>query len=77
LFLHGIAPGGVALYLLPMHFFWGRDGRPLLFFENPSISFGIQLSPPPNERETMAAGIWEAVNRHLGSSCHVMSCHVM
>jgi hypothetical protein len=69
LFLHGIAPGGVALYL-PMLFFLGRDGRPLLFFENPSISFDIQWSPPPNERET-TAGVWEAVDRHLGSSCHV------
>jgi pimeloyl-ACP methyl ester carboxylesterase len=69
LFLHGIAPGGLALYL-PMLFFLGRDGRPLLFFENPGISFGIQFSNPPNEQDT-TLGVWEAVNRHLGTTRNI------
>jgi pimeloyl-ACP methyl ester carboxylesterase len=69
LFLHGIAPGGLAFYL-PMLFFLGRDGRPLLFFENPGISFGIHFENPPNAQDT-TAGVWEAVDQHLGPNRHV------
>jgi hypothetical protein len=66
LFLHGIAPGGFSLYL-PMLFFLGQDGRPLFFFENPGISFGLQFwTSPPAERETID-GVWEAVHQHLGT----------
>jgi pimeloyl-ACP methyl ester carboxylesterase len=64
LFLHGI--GGFSLYL-PMLFFLGQDGRPLFFFENPGISFGLQFwTSPPAERETIN-GVWEAVHQHLGT----------
>ena len=64
LFLHGIAPGGFALYL-PMLFHLGNDGRPLFFFENPGISFGLRFwSLPPSEHET-TTGVWEAVHKHL------------
>ena len=69
LFLHGIAPGGLALYL-PMLFFLGGDGRPLMFFENPGISFGIQFENPPSERVT-TEGVWEAVDGHLGPNRNI------
>jgi pimeloyl-ACP methyl ester carboxylesterase len=69
IFLHGIAPGGLAFYL-PMLFFFGGDGRPLLFFENPDISFFILGGNPPNEHDTVH-GVWEAVDRHLGESQEV------
>lgn len=66
LFLHGIAPGGISVYL-PMLFFLGQDGRPLFFFENPGISFGLQFwTSPPAELETVN-GVWEAVHQHLGN----------
>lgn len=65
IFLHGIAPGGLAFYL-PMLFFFGGDGRPLVFFENPDISFFILGGNPPNEPDTVHA-VWEAVDRHLGT----------
>lgn len=68
IFLHGIAPGGLAFYL-PMLFFLASDGRPLLFFENPDISF-ILGGNPPNERDTVH-GVWEAVDRHLDSTQEV------
>lgn len=64
IFLHGIAPGGLAFYL-PMLFFFGGDGRPLLFFENPDISFFLLGGNPPNEPDTVCA-VWEAVDCHLG-----------
>lgn len=69
IFLHGIAPGGLFFYI-PMLFFLGGDGRPLLFFENPDISFYILGGYPPNEHDTVH-GVWEAVDRHLGSSQEV------
>jgi pimeloyl-ACP methyl ester carboxylesterase len=69
IFLHGIAPGGLAFYL-PMLLFLGNDGRPLLFFENPDISFFLWGGDPPNERDTVN-GVWEAVDKHLGSAQEV------
>lgn len=66
LFLHGIAPGGLAFYL-PMLFYLGGDGRPLFLFENPDITFCIfGGGNPPNEHQTVQ-GVWEAVDHHLGS----------
>mmetsp|Transcript_14421 Transcript_14421/g.25814 ORF Transcript_14421/g.25814 Transcript_14421/m.25814 type:complete len:472 (-) Transcript_14421:60-1475(-) len=69
IFLHGIAPGGLAFYL-PMLFFLGGDGRPLFFFENPDISFFIFGGNPPNERQTVHA-VWDAVDSHLGEEQEV------
>jgi pimeloyl-ACP methyl ester carboxylesterase len=69
IFLHGIAPGGLFFYI-PMLFFLGGDGRPLLFFENPDISFYILGGYPPNERETVVS-VWEAVDTHLGTTQEV------
>lgn len=66
IFLHGIAPGGLAFYL-PMLFYLGGDGRPLFFFENPDISFFILGGNPANERDTVN-GVWEAVDRHLSAA---------
>jgi len=65
LFLHGIAPGGLAFYL-PMLFYLGGDGRPLFFFENPDITFCMFGGNPPKEHDTVH-GVWEAVDRHLSS----------
>lgn len=65
IFLHGIAPGGLAFYL-PMLLYLGGDGRPLFFFENPGISFLFYTHTPPNEQTTVF-GIWEAVDHHLSS----------
>jgi hypothetical protein len=69
LFLHGIAPGGLALYL-PMLLYLGRYGRSLLFFENAGISFGVQFGNPPNEERDHHWSL-EAVVKHLGSTCDV------
>mmetsp|Transcript_31095 Transcript_31095/g.75154 ORF Transcript_31095/g.75154 Transcript_31095/m.75154 type:complete len:582 (+) Transcript_31095:185-1930(+) len=69
IFLHGIAPGGLFFYI-PMLFYLGGDGRPLLFFENPDISFYILGGCPPNERETIIS-VWEAVDKHLGTTQEV------
>jgi len=65
IFLHGIAPGGLAFYI-PMLFYLGGDGRPLLFFENPDITFCVFGGNPLKEHDTVH-GIWEAVDRHLSS----------
>lgn len=71
IFLHGIAPGGLAFYL-PMLFYLGGDGRPLFFFENPNITFCVfGGGNPPNEHDTVH-GVWEAVDHHL-SSVHDVS----
>lgn len=66
IFLHGIAPGGLAFYL-PMLFHLGGDGRPLFFFENPDITFCIFGGNPLKEHDTVQ-GIWEAVDHHQSSA---------
>lgn len=65
IFLHGIAPGGLAFYI-PMLFYLGGDGRPLFFFENPDITFSMYGGNPLKEHDTVD-GIWEAVDHHLSS----------
>lgn len=65
IFLHGIAPGGLAFYI-PMLFYLGGDGRPLFFFENPDITFCIFGGNPLKEHDTVH-GIWEAVDHHISS----------
>lgn len=65
IFLHGIAPGGLAFYI-PMLFYLGGDGRPLFLFENPDITFCIFGGNPLKEHDTVT-GIWEAVDHHLSS----------
>ena len=65
IFLHGIAPGGLALYL-PMLLYLGGNGRSLFFFENPDIAFCIFGGNPLKEHDTVN-GIWEAVDHHLSS----------
>jgi pimeloyl-ACP methyl ester carboxylesterase len=64
LFFHGIAPGGVALYLPMLLYGLGKGGRPVMLFENPAISFQLCLRAH-TEQETVA-GVWEAVNARLG-----------
>ena len=64
LFFHGIAPGGVALYLPMLLCGLGKGGRPIMLFENPAISFQLCLRAH-TEQETVA-GVWEAVNARLG-----------
>jgi pimeloyl-ACP methyl ester carboxylesterase len=66
LFFHGIAPGGVALYLPMLLWGLGCDGRPLMLFENPAISFSMCLNSH-TETETVE-GVWEAVQTHLPDS---------
>lgn len=63
-FFHGIAPGGIALYLPMLLWGFGRDRRPLFLFETPSISFSICWKSP-TEAET-TEGVWEALSTHLG-----------
>jgi pimeloyl-ACP methyl ester carboxylesterase len=70
IFLHGIAPGGLAFYI-PMLFSLGGDGRPLFLFENPDITFCIFGGNPLKEHDTVQ-GIWEAVDHQL-SSVHDVS----
>jgi pimeloyl-ACP methyl ester carboxylesterase len=65
IFLHGIAPGGLAFYI-PMLFKLGGDGRPLFLFENPDINFCLFGGNPLNEHDTVQ-GIWEAVDHHQSS----------
>jgi len=69
LFMHGIAPGGLAFYI-PMVLHLGGDGRPLFFFENPDITFTIFGGNPMKEHDTVF-GIWEAVDQKLGSGVDV------
>ncbi len=64
LFFHGIAPGGVAVYLPMLLWGFGRDRRPLFFFETPGISFSICFKSPTEPETTQ--GVWEAVTTHLG-----------
>lgn len=64
IFFHGIAPGGITLYLPMLMWGFGRDGRALYVFENPPISFKI-CSRIFNEAETVD-GVQEAVSRHHG-----------
>lgn len=66
LFFHGIAPGGIALYLPMLLWGLGCDGRPLMLFENPAISFSICLKSL-TDTETVQ-GVWEAVQTHLPHS---------
>ena len=66
LFFHGIAPGGIALYLPMLLWGLGCDGRPLMLFENPAISFSICLKSL-TDTETVQ-GVWEAVKTHLPHS---------
>lgn len=64
LFFHGIAPGGVALYLPMLLCGLGKGGRPIMLFENPAISFNICLHSH-TDQETVE-GVWEAVQARLG-----------
>ena len=64
LFFHGISPGGVAPYVPMLLCGLGRGGRPVMLFENPSISFNICLRSL-TEEETVE-GVWEAVQTRLG-----------
>jgi len=65
LFLHGIAPGGLAFYI-PMLSSLGGDGRPIFLFENPDITFCFVGGNPMKEHDTVQ-GIWEAVDEKVGS----------
>lgn len=69
LFFHGIAPGGIALYLPMLLWGVGRGGRPLMLFVNPAISLSMCLKSP-TEQETVEA-VWEAVQTHLDSNTGV------
>jgi hypothetical protein len=63
LFFHGIAPGGLALYLPMILCGIGCDGRAVFLFENPNIS-GLPTFKVLNEQET-ANGAVEIVDRFL------------
>ena len=66
LFFHGIAPCGLVLYL-PMILFGiaTEPDRPMLLFENRSISCSIDFSPLTEDQTVQ--GIQEIVDRCLGS----------
>lgn len=67
LFFHGIAPGGLILYL-PMIFFGlaTEPERPVFLFENRSISCSMDFYPLSEEKTV--DGIFELVNQALGES---------
>ena len=66
LFFHGIAPGGLTLYL-PMILFGiaTEPERPILLFENRSISCSIDFAPLTEDQTVQ--GIQEIVDRCMGS----------
>ena len=71
LFNHGIAPGGLALYLPMILFGWGKFGkgnadRTLLLFENHPITF-MPCFENVNE-DAYVAGVCEALDTHLDKS---------
>ena len=64
LFFHGIAPGGLTLYLpMLLRGPWGRDGRAMILFENPPISFSLAFEAVDEERT--CRGVREAMDLHL------------
>lgn len=64
LFFHGIAPGGLAVYLPMLLFGLCSDGRAAFFFENPAISCALAFRALSEDQT--AQGVNEALVKHLG-----------
>jgi pimeloyl-ACP methyl ester carboxylesterase len=72
LFFHGIAPGGLVLYLPMILCGLAIDGRAVFLFENRSISCELGFQAV-TERETVT-GVSEIVNKHLGTEQDLLCC---
>ena len=64
LFFHGIAPGGLALYLPMILRGLGAGGRPTILFLNRPISFCPCFAAV--DEDAYVSGVREAMDRHLG-----------
>ena len=70
LFFHGIAPGGVFVYLPMLLFGLCNDGRASFFFQNPPISCTCSFHAL-TEDETVK-GVEEAINQHLNKNTKII-----
>ena len=69
LFFHGIAPGGLAVYLPLLLGGLCGDGRAAFFFENLPVSCSLSFHALTEEETTQ--GVEEALNRHIGPDAQV------